>query len=163
MTTGVLAFARQRLLHTDPIGKLLDVLDMTERVRELGRAGMPIWGTCAGMILLASDVGRPQTVLGLLDIAVRRNAFGSQLDSFEADLAVPAIGDTPFHAVFIRAPIIERVGDGVIPLATLEDGTIVAAERDNYLATSFHPELTHDARFHEYFLTKVAQATTAAV
>jgi pyridoxal 5'-phosphate synthase pdxT subunit len=145
------------------IGKLLDVLDMTERVRELGRAGMPIWGTCAGMILLASDVGRPQTVLGLLDIVVRRNAFGSQLDSFEADLAVPAIGDTPFHAVFIRAPIIERVGDGVIPLATLEDGTVVAAERDNYLATSFHPELTHDARFHEYFLTKVAQATATAV
>jgi 5'-phosphate synthase pdxT subunit len=145
------------------IGKLLDVLDMTERVRELGRAGMPIWGTCAGMILLASDVGRPQTVLGLLDIVVRRNAFGSQLDSFEADLAVPALGDTPFHAVFIRATIIERVGDGVIPLATLEDGSVVAAERDNFLATSFHPELTHDARFHEYFLTKVAQATTAAV
>jgi len=145
------------------IGKLLDVLDMTERVRELGRAGMPIWGTCAGMILLATDVGRPQTVLGLLDIVVRRNAFGSQLDSFEADLKVPALGDVPFHAVFIRAPIIERLGDGVIPLATLEDGTVVAAERDNYLATSFHPELTHDARFHQYFLTKVAHATAATV
>jgi 5'-phosphate synthase pdxT subunit len=145
------------------IGKLLDVLDMTERVRELGRAGMPIWGTCAGMILLASDVGRPQTVLGLLDIVVRRNAFGSQLDSFEADLPVVAFGDAPFHAVFIRAPIIERLGDGVISLATLEDGTVVAAERDNVLATSFHPELTHDARFHEYFLAKVAQATAAAV
>jgi 5'-phosphate synthase pdxT subunit len=145
------------------IGKLLDVLEMTEPVRELGRAGMPIWGTCAGMILLASDVGRPQTVLGLLDIVVRRNAFGSQLDSFEADLAVPALGDEPFHAVFIRAPIIERLGDGVIPLATLEDGTVVAAERGNLLATSFHPELTHDARFHQYFLAKVGQATSAAV
>jgi len=145
------------------IGKLLDVLDMTERVRELGRAGMPIWGTCAGMILLATDVGRPQTVLGLLDIVVRRNAFGSQLDSFEADLKVPALGDAPFHAVFIRAPIIERLGDGVIPLATLEDGTVVAAERDNFLATSFHPELTHDTRFHQYFLAKVAHATAATV
>ena len=145
------------------IGKLLDVLDMTERVRELGRAGMPIWGTCAGMILLASDVGRPQTVLGLLDIVVRRNAFGSQLDSFEADLAVPALGDEPFHAVFIRAPIIERLGAGVVPLATLEDGTVVAAERGNFLATSFHPELTHDARFHQYFLAKVSQATGVAV
>jgi len=143
------------------IGKLLDVLDMTERVRELGRAGMPIWGTCAGMILLASDVGRPQTVLGLLDIVVRRNAFGSQLDSFEADLDVAAFGDAPFHAVFIRAPIIERLGEGVLPLATLEDGTVVAAERGNLLVTSFHPELTHDARFHEYFLAKVAQATAA--
>jgi pyridoxal 5'-phosphate synthase pdxT subunit len=145
------------------IGKLLDVLDMTERVRELGLAGMPIWGTCAGMILLASDVGRPQTVLGLLDIVVRRNAFGSQLDSFEADLSIAAFGDDPFHAVFIRAPIIERLGDGVAPLATLEDGTVVAAERGNLLATSFHPELTHDARFHQYFLAKVAQATTTAV
>jgi pyridoxal 5'-phosphate synthase pdxT subunit len=145
------------------IGKLLDVLDMTERVRELGRAGMPIWGTCAGMILLASDVGRPQTVLGLLDIVVRRNAFGSQLDSFEADLPVPAFDDAPFHAVFIRAPIIERLGDDVIPLATLEDGTVVAAERDNLLVNSFHPELTHDPRFHQYFLAKVAQATATTV
>jgi 5'-phosphate synthase pdxT subunit len=145
------------------IGKLLDVLDMTEPVRDLGRAGMPIWGTCAGMILLAKDVGRPQTVLGLLDIAVRRNAFGSQLDSFEADLPIPALGDAPFHAVFIRAPIIEQVGEGVVPLSTLEDGTVVAAERGNLLATSFHPELTQDTRFHEYFLAKVAQATTAAV
>ena len=138
------------------IGKLLDVLGMTEAVRALGRDGLPIWGTCAGMILLATDVGRPQTILGLLDMTVRRNAFGSQLDSFEADLAIPALGDAPFRAVFIRAPVIERLGPGVIALATLEDGTIVAAERDNLLATSFHPELTGDARFHEYFLKKVA-------
>ena len=144
------------------IGKLLDVLGMTEAVRDLGRAGLPIWGTCAGMILLATDVGRPQTLLGLLDITVRRNAFGSQLDSFEADLAVPALGDAPFRAVFIRAPIIERLGPGVTPLATLEDGTVVAAERDNYLATSFHPELTGDTRFHEYFLSKVRRASKVA-
>jgi 5'-phosphate synthase pdxT subunit len=144
------------------IGKLLDVLEMTEPVRALGREGLPIWGTCAGMILLAQDVGRPQTVLGLLDIVVRRNAFGSQLDSFETDLDVPALGLDPFRAVFIRAPLIEHLGPGVTPLATLEDGTIVAAERDNLLATSFHPELTGDPRFHEYFLTKVKGEPVAA-
>lgn len=145
------------------IGKLLDVLGMTEAVRDLGRGGLPIWGTCAGMILLASDVGRPQTILRLLDIGVRRNAFGSQLDSFEADLTLPALGAAPFRAVFIRAPIIERLGAGVTPLATLEDGTVVAAERDNVLVTSFHPELTGDTRFHEYFLEKVGASATAAV
>lgn len=140
------------------IGKLLDILGMTEPVRALGRAGLPIWGTCAGMILLASDVGRQQTILGLLDIVVRRNAFGAQLDSFETDLAVPALGAAPFRAVFIRAPLIEQLGPGVTPLATLADGTIVAAERDQFLVTSFHPELTGDTRWHEYFLTKVAAA-----
>ena len=106
--------------------------------------------------MLATDVGRPQTVLSLMDMTVRRNAFGSQLDSFETDLAVPALGPVPFHAVFIRAPIVERVGPDVTVLATLGDGTIVAAERDNLMATSFHPELTEDPRFHEYFLAKVA-------
>jgi 5'-phosphate synthase pdxT subunit len=138
------------------IGKLLDSLGMTEPVRELARGGLPVWGTCAGLIMLAIDVGRPQTVLGLMDMTVRRNAFGSQLDSFETDLAVPALGPAPFHAVFIRAPIVERVGPDVTVLAALGDGTIVAAERDNLMATSFHPELTDDSRFHEYFLEKVA-------
>jgi 5'-phosphate synthase pdxT subunit len=143
------------------IGKLLDLLEMTEPVREMGRAGVPIWGTCAGLILLAKDVGRPQTVLGLLDITVRRNAFGAQLDSFETNLPVPALGSAPFRAVFIRAPLIEQLGAGVTALATLEDGTIVAAERDNFLATSFHPELTDDTRFHEYFMAKVAGVNVA--
>jgi 5'-phosphate synthase pdxT subunit len=138
------------------IGKLLDVLGMTEPVRALGRAGLPIWGTCAGLILLATDVGRPQPTLALLDIVVRRNAFGSQLDSFETDLSVPALGEAPFPAVFIRAPLIARLGAGVTPLATLTDGTVVAAERDNLLVTAFHPELTGDPRFHRYFLEKVA-------
>ena len=138
------------------IGKLLDTLEMTEPVRRLGREGLPIWGTCAGMIMLATDVGRPQTTLGLLDIAVRRNAFGSQLDSFETDLDVPVLGEEPFHAVFIRAPIVERTGEGVARLAALDDGTVVAVERDNLLATAFHPELTDDLRFHRYFLEKVA-------
>ncbi len=141
------------------IGKLLDVLGMTEPVRALGRAGLPIWGTCAGLILLATDVGRPQTTLRLLDIGVERNAFGSQLDSFEARVPVPALGEEPFPAVFIRAPLIARLGAGVTPLATLTDGTIVAAERDGLLATAFHPELTDDPRFHQYFLDKVAART----
>lgn len=140
------------------IGKLLDVLEMTEPVRQLGREGLPIWGTCAGMILLATDVGRPQTVLGLMDIVVRRNAFGAQLDSFETDLPVPALGEAPFRAVFIRAPLIERLGEGVTPLATMPDGAVVAAERDNLLATAFHPELTGDPRFHQYFLAKIGRS-----
>lgn len=139
------------------IGKLLDLLGMTEPVRALGRAGLPIWGTCAGMILLARDVGRPQTVLGLLDITVRRNAFGAQLDSFETPLDIPALGGEPFRAVFIRAPVIESIGPGVRTVAELADGTIVAAECGDLLATSFHPELTGDTRLHEYFLAKVAQ------
>jgi 5'-phosphate synthase pdxT subunit len=139
------------------MGKLLDVLGMTDEVRALGRAGLPIWGTCAGLIVLATDVGREQTTLGLLDITVRRNAFGSQLDSFETDLDVPALGAGPFHAVFIRAPIITQLGPDVAPLATLADGTVVAARRDNLLATSFHPELTGDTRFHRYFLDLIEQ------
>lgn len=140
------------------MGKLLDLLGMTAPLQELGRAGLPIWGTCAGLIMLATDVGRPQTVLGLLDIAVQRNAFGAQLDSFEADLAVPVLGPVPFPAVFIRAPIITRLGAGVQALATLPDGRVVAAEQGQLLATSFHPELTADSRWHEYFLAKVAAA-----
>ncbi|MGN6810014.1 MAG: pyridoxal 5'-phosphate synthase glutaminase subunit PdxT [Thermomicrobiales bacterium] len=139
------------------MGKLLDVLGMTDEVRALGRAGLPIWGTCAGLIVLATDVGREQTTLGLLDITVRRNAFGSQLDSFETDLDVPALGAEPFHAVFIRAPIITKLGPDVASLAALADGTVVAAQRDNLLVTSFHPELTSDTRFHRYFLDLVEQ------
>lgn len=143
------------------IGKLLDSLAMTEPLRDLGRAGLPMWGTCAGLIVLATDVGRPQTTLGLLDIAVRRNAFGSQLDSFEAPLDVPVLGAAPFHAVFIRAPWVERAGPGVRLLASLANGPIVAVERDNLLATAFHPELTADSRFHEYFLRKVGGSRPA--
>lgn len=140
------------------IGKLLDILALTEPLRQLGRAGLPIWGTCAGLIVLATDAGRPQTTLGLLDISVRRNAFGSQLDSFETALDVPDLGPEPFQAVFIRAPWVERAGPGVRPVAALPTGPIVAVERDNLLATSFHPELTGDSRFHEYFLQKVRGA-----
>jgi 5'-phosphate synthase pdxT subunit len=108
------------------------------------------------MIFIARDVvdGKPdQPLLALLDVTVRRNAFGRQVDSFETDLDVPALGREPFHAVFIRAPFIERVGEGVEVLAKLEDGAIVAVRQGNLLATAFHPELTEDDRFHRYFLS----------
>ena len=137
------------------IGLLAQKWGLLEPLREFARSGRPLWGTCAGMILLAKEVvdgvaGQP--ILGLMDITVRRNAFGRQVDSFEADLAVPVLGDPPFHAVFIRAPVIERVGAEVEVLATLEEGTAVAVQQGNLLATAFHPELTRDERFHRYFL-----------
>jgi 5'-phosphate synthase pdxT subunit len=137
------------------MGLLAQKWGLLEPLQVFARSGRPIWGTCAGMILLAKNVvdGVPgQPILGLMDITVRRNAFGRQVDSFEADLAVPLLGDPPFHAVFIRAPVIERVGAGVEVLAALEDGTAVAVQQGNLLATAFHPELTRDERFHHYFL-----------
>lgn len=115
---------------------------------------MPVWGTCAGAIFIAKDVpAHPHPLAGLMDLTVERNVFGRQIDSFERDLDMPVIGAAPFHAIFIRAPRIARVGDGVDVLATLEDGTVVAARQGRLLATSFHPELTPDTRLHEYFLS----------
>lgn len=135
------------------IGKLAEHYGFIPKLRERAAEGMAIWGTCAGAIFIARDVpGHPHPLAGLMDMTVRRNAFGRQLDSFEADLDVPALGPEPFHAVFIRAPLIEKVGGGVDVLSALDDGTIVAARQGNLLATSFHPELTHDGRFHDYFL-----------
>ena len=138
------------------IGQLLETSDLLEPIRERGASGMPIWGTCAGMILLARFIteGRAagQTCLGLMDITARRNAFGRQVDSFETDLAVPVLGTEPFPAVFIRAPQIDRVGPQVETLATLADGRIVAARENHLLATAFHPELSGDDRFHRMFL-----------
>ncbi|MFN3928614.1 MAG: pyridoxal 5'-phosphate synthase glutaminase subunit PdxT [Thermoflexus sp.] len=145
------------------IGALAERYGLIGPIRQMAEAGVPIWGTCAGMIFLAKDAGRPQPILGLMDIRVRRNAFGRQIDSFEVDLEIPALarlGDPrPFHAVFIRAPVIETVGPGVEVLARLEDGTIVAAQQGHLLATAFHPELTGDLRFHQYFLEIVRQAS----
>jgi len=135
------------------ITRLLDIYELREPIAALGRVGLPIWGTCAGAIVLAkeaTDLDRPN--LALMDIAVRRNAFGRQVDSFEEDLAVRGMEGGPFHAVFIRAPGIECAGASVEALATLEDGTIVAAREGHLLATSFHPELTGDARFHALLL-----------
>src|SRR6185437_4690061 len=101
------------------------------------------------------DAIRGQESIGGLDVVVRRNAFGSQLESFETDLDIPAVGDEPMHAVFIRAPIVDSVGAGATPLASLADGRVVAVEQGNLIGTSFHPEMTGDTRFHEYFLAKV--------
>jgi 5'-phosphate synthase pdxT subunit len=143
------------------IGKLAADFQLLAPLREFGKEHA-IWGTCAGAILLAQDAQRQQPLLGLMDIVVRRNAFGRQVESFEEDLDIPVIavsGDGrggPFHAIFIRAPWIERVGPGVQILARLSEGTVVAARQKHWLASSFHPELTKDDRFHRYFLQLVA-------
>ena len=140
------------------IGQVAERWGLLEPIRAFARSGHPIWGTCAGMIMLANEVvdGVPgQPLLGILDIAARRNAFGRQLESFEAELSVPALGEKPFHGVFIRAPIIERIGEGVETIARLADGTVVAARQGNILALAFHPELTDDPRLHSYFLNIV--------
>ena len=145
-------------------GKLAAEFGLIEPLRVFCNAGKPVWGTCAGMIFLAKDVGRKQPVLGLMDVTVKRNAFGRQVDSFEQDLDVPAISATEngqarsFHAIFIRAPLLESVGKGVEVLAKLDDSTIVAARQGNLMATSFHPELTPDTRFHRYFLEHVQKS-----
>jgi len=123
--------------------------------------GMPVYGTCAGLIMLADtvlDAMAGQQSFGGLDIAVRRNAFGNQLDSFETDLDVPELGEPPVHAVFIRAPVVETVGPRAHALATLADGRVVAVEQGNLLGTSFHPEMTDDYRFHQRFLDTVRAA-----
>lgn len=134
--------------------KLIERWGLRDPILDLAAAGAPILGTCAGMILLARDiVDGDEPVLPLLDVAVKRNAFGRQLDSFEADLTVPILGDTPVHAVFIRAPLVERVGDEVDVLARLEDGSVVAVRQRNVIATAFHPELAGEPRFHRLLTT----------
>ena len=136
------------------IGKLAKQYDILPKLKERVAAGMPVWGTCAGAIFLAKDVpGHPHPIAALMDISVERNAFGRQIDSFEADLTVKGLEGRPYHAIFIRAPKITRTGSDVETLARLDDGTVVAARQGNLLATSFHPELTPDDRFHRYFLS----------
>lgn len=138
------------------ISKLMRDYNLTAEVKGLANKGLPVFGTCAGMILLADGVPDPRVQpLGLMDIRIKRNAFGRQRESFETDLLIPALGDKPFPAIFIRAPIIESTSDGVEVVARLEDGTIVAARQGKLLACAFHPELTEDLRFHEYFLNIV--------
>ena len=141
------------------IVQLLDIFDMRNTVVGLVRDGMPVWGTCAGMIVLADRLTdhRPEP-LHLMDIEVSRNAFGSQVDSFEADLEVDGIGGAPFRGVFIRAPVVTTVGQGVKVLARLTDGRPVAVREADKLATAFHPELTGDSRVHELFLNIVRGA-----
>lgn len=135
------------------MSRLMLDLHLMQPIKNLAEAGFPIMGTCAGMILLAKMVpGFLLQTLGLMDITVRRNAFGSQVDSFETDLEMPALGKLPFHAVFIRAPIIEKANSTVEILGKLSNGTTVAARQGKLIAAAFHPELTADLRFHRYFL-----------
>ena len=147
------------------MGKLLVEWDLLEPIRQRHAAGMPIYGTCAGLILLSTDIeGHDQPHLGLLNATVRRNAFGRQVDSFECPLPLPMLeqGDRPFPAVFIRAPLIVRAGEGVDVLARVgtgeEGGQIVAVRQGHILGTSFHPELTGDTRLHRYFADMVRQS-----
>ena len=138
------------------ISKLMRDYDLMNGVRNLAREGLPIFGTCAGMILLASEISDSDVEpLSVMDITVRRNAFGRQRDSFETELSIPVLGEEPFPGVFIRAPVIVRVNNGVEALARLGD-TVVAARQGKLLASAFHPELTDDLRFHQYFLDIVA-------
>src|SRR5690348_10996412 len=147
------------------IGKLMITYGLRDILQQKILEGVPVWGTCAGLILLARETDNAlagQPLLASMNIRVRRNAFGSQRESFETDLAVPVLGEAPFHAVFIRGPAIESVGPQVEVLATLDDGTIVAVQEGNLLGTAFHPEVSgteghRDRRFHHYFLRIVTE------
>jgi 5'-phosphate synthase pdxT subunit len=135
----------------------MNAYDLMEKVSALARGGLPLFGTCAGMIMMAKRLtGNGAPSLELMDITVKRNAFGRQVDSFETELAIPALGKAPFPAVFIRAPVIEHCAKGVETIARLKDGRIVAAREGKMLVAAFHPELTNDTRFHEYFLDIVS-------
>lgn len=144
------------------IDKLSRLFGMAEPLRQRIAAGMPVYGTCAGLIMLADtvlDAIPGQQSLGGLDVAVRRNAFGNQNDSFETDLAIPELGEVPVHAVFIRAPVVESTGERARVLAALPDGRVVAVEQGDLLGTSFHPEVTGEHRFHARFLERVRAAS----
>jgi len=139
------------------IGKLAVAYGLMEPLKEFGESHA-VWGTCAGAIFLSKDIGRDQPLLGLMDIKVQRNAFGRQVDSFETDLEIDELFEAtstehPYHAIFIRGPVIESVSGSAKVLCALQDGRIVAARQGHLLATSFHPELTGDTRFHEYFIS----------
>ncbi len=138
--------------------RLIDRWGLREPIARLAETGAPLFGTCAGMILLAREIdGGEVPVFKLLDVTVERNAFGRQLDSFEAEVDVPMLGSQPVHGVFIRAPVIERAGPGVDILARLEDGRIVAVRQRNVIATAFHPELAGETRFHRLVATMAAE------
>ena len=138
------------------IARLMHLYNLTDSIQELISDGLPVLGTCAGMILLSKNGTQLNSeTIGAIDIEIRRNAFGRQINSFETDLSIPAIGKESFRAIFIRAPVITRVGPEVEILARLEDGTSVAARQGKVLVCAFHPELTDDTRFHRYFLEVV--------
>ena len=135
------------------LSRLMTNYDLRQPITEMAAQGRAIWGTCAGMIMLSREITEQDPVpLRVMDIGVQRNAFGRQVDSFEQKLEISALGPNPYHAIFIRAPVIIRVGQGVEVLSALEDQRPVAVQQGNLLATSFHPELTNDYRFHSYFL-----------
>jgi len=145
------------------IGKLMLDCGLLDPLRKRVAAGMPVFGTCAGAIVLARDIGGlSQPLIGLMNLSIRRNAFGRQRESFETSLQVPALGEPPLRAVFIRAPAITSVGEGVEVLARLQDGTIVAARQGRMLAAAFHPELTGDTRLHRYFVDLVRSSLARA-
>jgi pyridoxal 5'-phosphate synthase pdxT subunit len=138
--------------------QLIDRWGLRQPILDLADSGAPIFGTCAGMIVMAREIaGGEEPILPLLDVTVERNAFGRQLDSFEADVPVDVLGGTPVHAVFIRAPIVERTGPDVDILAKLDDDRIVAVRQRNVLATAFHPELAGETRFHRLMATMAAE------
>ena len=138
--------------------RLIDRWALRQPLLDFAATGAPIYGTCAGMIILSKEIADgDEPVLPLLDVTVRRNAFGRQLESFEGELAVPLVGDAPVRGVFIRAPVIERVGPGVDVMATLDDGRIVAVRERNVVATAFHPELAGEPRFHRLIATMAAE------
>ena len=138
------------------LSRLVTLYNLREPIQKIATEGRAIWGTCAGMIMIAEEITENDPVpLGIMDIGVQRNAFGRQVDSFEQHLNISALGSDPFHAIFIRAPVIIRVGDDVEVLCALDDDRPVAVQQGNLMATSFHPELTNDYRFHSYFLELV--------
>ena len=141
------------------IAQLIDIYDFRKVLKQKADSGMPVWGTCAGMIVIADRLTdkRPEP-LRLMDIDVSRNAFGRQVDSFETELEIEELNGAPFRAVFIRAPVVSRVGDGVKVLAATQDGRPVAVRQGHLLATAFHPELTDDSRLHELFLRIIQEA-----
>lgn len=145
------------------IDKLTRLFDLAQPIRDAITEGMPVLGTCAGLIMLATDLAdgtADQQTFGGLDVTVRRNAFGAQVDSFDTTITMSAVSDEPIAATFIRAPVIERVGSGVEVLATLPDGRVVAAQQGNVIGISFHPEVAGEKRVHEYFLNRVNALVT---
>jgi len=143
------------------IGKLAGDYGLLGPLQALSTS-LAMWGTCAGLVFMARDVGMEQPILGILDVVVQRNAFGRQIDSFEEDLVITGVQNGPFHGVFIRAPVITEVGPSAEVLCRLKDGRVVAVRQGNLLATSFHPELTRDYRLHTYFLDIAAQTISGA-
>jgi pyridoxal 5'-phosphate synthase pdxT subunit len=137
--------------------RLIDRWGLGQPILELAERGAPLFGTCAGMIVLAREIAGEPPILPLLDVTVQRNAFGRQLDSFEADLDVPVLGAQPVHGVFIRAPIVDRTGPNVDVLAHLDDGRVVAVRERNIVATAFHPELAGETRFHRLVATMASE------